>query len=236
MSLQDSIIKNSSIKDSTKVYKSTRITDSIIGENCSIGDNTSVLKSTIGNGVIINRNCAIDRSEVGFATYFNQNDVVKNAIIGKFCCISWNVTIYGESKHNFKAPSMYTSYHWNHVFGIDNKKNAEVECKAKTTIGNDVWIGNGAIIINGVSVGDGAVIGAGAVVTKDVAPYSVVAGVPAKQIKQRFDDKTVIQLLEIKWWNWPPEVIGENERLLRIESLSPRNIEKLLAISERIKK
>ena len=235
MSIQDSTIKNSLIKESTKVYKATRIIDSCVGDNCTIGDNSSILKSSIDDGVIINRNCAIDRSEVGFATYFNQNDVIKNAHIGKFCCISWNVTIYGESKHNFKAPSMYTSYHWNHVFGIDNTNNKEVENKGKTKIGNDVWIGNGAIIINGITVGDGAIIGAGAVVTKDVPPYTVMAGVPAKPLKKRFDDSVIEKLLEIRWWNWPRDVIRENESLLRKEELTSTNLERMIAISNQYK-
>lgn len=228
----ESIIRNSSIGETSKIYNGVRITGSKIGENCSIGDNSSILKSIINDGVIVNRNCAIDRSEVDFATYINQNDVVKNAIIGRFCCISWNVTIYGESKHNFNAPSMYTSYHWNHIFFVDNINNTEVDNKGKTTIGNDVWIGNGAIIINGVTVGDGAVIGAGAVVAKDVEPYTIVAGVPAKPIRKRFDENTIAELLQIKWWNWPREVIKENERLLRIEDLCSENILKMRRISD----
>lgn len=223
----ESIIKNSCIGETSKIYNAVRITGSKIGENCSIGDNTSILKSTIDDGVIVNRNCAIDRSEVGFATYFNQNDVVKNALIGKFCCISWNVTIYGESKHNFNAPSMYTSYHWNYVFGKKTENNNEVDIKGKTTIGNDVWIGNGAIVINGVTVGDGSIIGAGAVVTKDVPPYCVVAGVPARVIRKRFDDETIERLLRIKWWNWPLEEIAKHEELLRIKQLSEQSLHQM---------
>lgn len=235
MSSQDSIISNSSIEETTKIYKSTRIVDSNVGENCTIGDNSSILKSKIEDGVIINRNCAIDRSVVGFATYFNQNDIIKNAVIGKFCCISWNVTIYGESKHNFNAPSMYTSYHWNHVFGFNNVNNAEIDNKAKTIIGNDVWIGNGAIIINAVSIGDGSIIGAGTVVTKDVPPYSVVVGVPGKVIKKRFDDKTIERLLDIKWWDWPHDIISQHEEILRIKPISEETLQQMEHISNNLK-
>lgn len=84
---------------------------------------------------------------------------------------------------------------------------AELEYSAykKTYIGNDVWIGTHAIIKGGVFIGDGAVIGMGSVVTHDVAPYSVVAGVPAKEIRKRFGEKTIQKLLALEWWNWPDE-------------------------------
>ena len=236
MGTQDPIIKESVIHSSAVLYKSTRIIKSRIDANCSIGDNTSVLKSSISESVIINRNCAIDRGIVGFGSYLNQNTIVKNAEIGKFCCISWNVTIYGESKHNYRTPSMYTSYHWNRIFHseIDKKSSQEPQSLSKTIIGNDVWIGNGAILINGIHVGDGAVIGAGAVVTKDVEPYTVVVGVPARSIKKRFDKDTIRRLLCIKWWDWPKDMIGENESLLRIEDLTEDNLRKLESIAQSV--
>lgn len=82
--------------------------------------------------------------------------------------------------------------------------------KGDIVIGNDVWIGYEAVILAGVTIGDGAVIGARAVVTKDVAPYTVVGGVPARPIKKRFLDGTIQRLLELRWWDWPEERIREN--------------------------
>ncbi|MBI5204619.1 MAG: CatB-related O-acetyltransferase [Nitrospirae bacterium] len=82
--------------------------------------------------------------------------------------------------------------------------------KGPVIIGNDVWIGDSVIILPGVQVGDGAIIGAGSVVTKNVPPYTIVGGVPAKKIRDRFSDKIKEQLLQIKWWDWPEEKIKAN--------------------------
>ena len=82
-------------------------------------------------------------------------------------------------------------------------------------IGNDVWIGYEAVIMQGVTIGDGATIGTRAVVTKDVPPYSIVGGVPARPIRKRFSDEVIAQLLEIKWWDWPDEKIKENIPAIR---------------------
>lgn len=212
------IIKNSVIAKTAKTYKDVKIVDSEIGQFSSIGDNSNLLKSKVSDYVAINRNCVLDKSEMGFGSYINQNTTLKNAIVGKFCCISWNVCLYGGSSHNYQAPSMYTAYHWKHIFGSSVDTNTEE--KKKSVIGNDVWIGNGAIVINGVSIGDGTIIGAGAVVTKDVPPYSVVAGVPAKVIKKRFSDDVISRLLKVQWWNWPIKVISKNEELLRINPIT----------------
>lgn len=236
MIADSSTIRLSSIGEQTDVYNNVRVVESTIGDHCSIGDNTSILKSRIEDHVIINRNCTLDRSEMGFASYINQNTILKNAIIGKFCCISWNVTIYGGSTHNYHVPSMYTSFHWKKVFGNSVKNvSEELGGKRKTTVGNDVWIGNAAVLINGVTVGDGAIIGAGAVVTKDVPPYSIVAGVPAKVIKKRFSDDLISDLLDIRWWDWPEETIAAEEELLRFTEVSEESIQRMKTIKEGLK-
>ena len=87
--------------------------------------------------------------------------------------------------------------------------------KGDIIIGNDVWIGYEAVILAGVSIGDGAIIGARAVVTKDVPPYTIVGGVPAKSIKKRFSDETISSLLSIQWWNWSKEKISKNIKIYR---------------------
>jgi len=94
--------------------------------------------------------------------------------------------------------------------------------KGDIVVGNDVWIGYEAVIMQGVHIGDGAIIGTRAVVTKDVLPYTIVGGMPAKPIKKRFDEKTIDKLMAIKWWNWPPEQVKEN-----LPVIMSGNIEKL---------
>lgn len=94
-------------------------------------------------------------------------------------------------------------------------------------VGNDVWIGGGAIVLSGLRVGHGAVIGAGAVVTKDIEPYSIVAGVPARKIGMRFDAETIDQLLRIRWWDWPLEKIILHKKLLFEVKMSSEVLDKL---------
>lgn len=94
--------------------------------------------------------------------------------------------------------------------------------KGDIVVGNDVWIGYEAVILSGVTIGDGAVIGARAVVTKDVPPYTIVGGVPAKPIKKRFSDESIKKLQSIRWWDWPKEKIAEN-----ITAIQSGNIEQL---------
>ncbi len=93
---------------------------------------------------------------------------------------------------------------------FDEHKFIDKEKKFVVNIGNDVWLGNNVMILDGVKISDGAVVGAGAVVTKDIEPYSIVGGVPAKLIRKRYTDEQINKLLHIRWWNWDYEKIKEN--------------------------
>ena len=145
--------------------------------------------------------------------------------IGRFCSIATNLSI-GYGNHNTSFVSTHPLFEnidtkWNENFHTLKKNNkewlnkmGEISKKIMKTknqspsIGNDVWIGTGVFISRNVNIGDGAVIGAHSVVTKDVEPYTIVAGVPAKIIKKRFDENTIDKFCKLKWWEYGPEILA----------------------------
>lgn len=163
-----------------------------------------------GDGISINSNCSfedyifvahhaqIQDSHIGNHTSVGRYDKIREADIGKYCSISWDVTI-GAPTHPFKTITNCALTYRKEYGIVDFDSNLP---QKRTKIGNDVWIGCDVTIIAGVTIGNGAIIGAGAVVTKDIPPYEIWAGVPAKKIGVRFDKETIALLEEIKWWNW----------------------------------
>lgn len=145
-------------------------------------------------------------------------------LIGRFCSIACGVKfLFTSANHTLKSLSTYPFPIFFEEWGLDVENITTTwDNKGDIVIGNDVWIGYEAVIFSGVTIGDGAVIGARAVVTKDVPPYTIVGGVPAKVIRRRFPDETISRLLDLKWWNWPEERIAQN-----IEAIQAGNIEEL---------
>ncbi|MBR06535.1 MAG: hypothetical protein CMP48_02530 [Rickettsiales bacterium] len=127
-------------------------------------------------------------------------------IIGKYCAIGHNLRVRGDN-HNMNYLNLHARSQNEFGFGYFH------ESKGSVVIGNAVWIGDNVIILPGVSIGDGAVIGAGSVVTKNVPPYSVVVGVPAKVIKLRFNEWMIDELNELRWWDWSNDKILQNKKL-----------------------
>lgn len=150
--------------------------------------------------------------KVGKNTYSALNLTVhsKDTIIGAFCSIGTDVVLgNGDHPHNFlsTSPNFYFSnITWKNK---DMPAHDEYWVAKPITVGNDVWIGDHVRVKNGVNIGDGAIIGMGAIVTKNIPPYAIVAGVPAKIIKYRFDEKTIEELLELKWWELDDEIIKQ---------------------------
>ena len=134
--------------------------------------------------------------------------------VGKFCSFAGGVKIILGDNHRMDWVTTYPfpafPDDWQ---GVEDIKDYWWT-KGDVVIGNDVWVGEEAMILSGVTIGDGAVIGARAVVAKDVAPYSVVVGNPARTVKMRHDEDTIKLLLELKWWNWPHENIKKHLRFL----------------------
>jgi len=167
--------------------------------------------------------------EVGDYTYYDDFEDVHNfeknvkyhfdfigdkLLIGKFCMIASGAKfIMNGGNHLTDAVTAYPFA----IFGeawqnaMDGK---EYPSKGNTVVGNDVWIGHEATIMPGVTIGDGAIIATKAIVTKDVEPYTIVGGNPAKMIKKRFDESTIEKLLNLKWWNWDITKVTKNVQLL----------------------
>jgi virginiamycin A acetyltransferase len=144
-------------------------------------------------------------------------------IIGKFCAIASEVKfIMNGANHKISSFTTYPFGIFSNGWEAGIPELKDLPFKGDTIIGNDVWIGYEAMIMPGVKIGDGAIIAAKSVVTKDVPPYSIVGGNPAKLIKKRFSDDIIELLLEIKWWNWDIEKITEN-----IPTLCNNDIKKL---------
>ncbi|NKF08517.1 CatB-related O-acetyltransferase [Clostridium gasigenes] len=162
-----------------------------------------------GNNISLSRDVYIDENVViGDYTYVHNNTMIVSGTIGKFCSIAFNCQI-GMWQHptNYISTSPKT-YANSNIFGFKHIW----EHTNGPSVGNDVWIGSNAVISRGVTIGDGAIVGANAVVTKDIPPYAIVAGVPAKVIKYRFDEETIDLLLKYKWWDM------EKEELLSLKS------------------
>lgn len=146
-------------------------------------------------------------------------------MIGKFCSIACGAKfIFTSANHSLKSLSTYPFPIFFEEWGLDVTDITDAwDNKGDIIVGNDVWIGYEAVILSGVTIGDGAIIGSRAVVTKDIPPYTIVGGVPAKPIRKRFDDVTIARLLELKWWDWSEERIKANLKIIqsgRIDELN----------------
>ncbi len=179
---------------------------------------TVYLKNVITNPNIIVGDYTMYNDFVSDPRLFEKNNVLYHypvnhdrLIIGKFCSIACGARfLFTSANHTLKSLSTYPFPIFFEEWGLDIKNVASAwDNKGDIVVGNDVWIGYEAVILSGVHIGDGAIIGARAVVTKDVSPYTVVGGVPAKEIKKRFDEDTIQKLLQTQWWNWPVDKIRQ---------------------------
>ena len=196
-----------------------------------LGSHVQLNQVTLEDYVGIAHHAQVSESSLGRGTSIGRYSKVRQAQIGRYCSVAWDVTI-GAPAHPLNRISTH-AFAYRKQFGLVQQ---DLPFPQKvTTIGNDVWIGCSAILISGVTVGDGAVIGAGAVVTKDVPPYAVVAGVPARKLRDRFPPALQQVLLESAWWNWSPEKL---RRLLpifqqEIDHLSPQELAARLGMDDK---
>ena len=168
-------------------------------------------ETTIGRCCEVLGDSALEYSELGDYSYLGPGCMIADAQIGRFCAIAAQVRI-GAPNHPLDRPSQHRfTYCPEYYIPAAQRDHAFFQQRRadRVLIGNDVWIGHAVIVMPGVKVGDGAVLAAGAVVTRDVAPYTIVGGVPARQIRERFNREIAAQLAQIAWWDWPTETIWQ---------------------------
>jgi chloramphenicol O-acetyltransferase type B len=198
------------IEGARDVHNKGRFTGAIIDKKCRID-----LKSRLAPGCHILGNTLILESEIGVYSYIGQNSIVQFATIGSFCSIANDVLIglgAHPTNHFSTSPLLYRK---RNTFNIEVvEADYEFSEYRPVRVGHDVWIGARAIILGGVTIGDGAVVAAQAVVTKDVPPYAIVGGIPARVIKTRFSASKISKLLTLQWWSWSlQEIVTRSDEL-----------------------
>jgi acetyltransferase-like isoleucine patch superfamily enzyme len=175
--------------------------------------------STVGVYCRLYSRSLLANAIIGDFTYLSPKALVTNCDVGRFCCIGPEAIVGGLGRHPTNWISSHPVFYsiLGQVSVCYSDKNYFDELP-RTKVGSDVWIGARAIVLDGVTVGDGAIIAAGAIVTKDVAPYAIVGGVPAKLIRYRFDKQVVEELIRLKWWTLPINVLKENAYLFRTDT------------------
>ena len=164
----------------------------------------SVTATRLGIYTEIAERCSLNEVEVGDYSYLMRNCQVWAATIGKFANIASDVRINAPNHPTWRATLHHFTYRANDYWPDANRDDAFFDWRRENhvTIGHDVWIGHGATVLPGITIGNGAVIGAGAVVSHDVASYTIVGGVPAKLIRERFSREIGKRLDQLAWWDW----------------------------------
>jgi len=188
------IIKEKSpLVEEPYIHPTACVKDSILGRWTAVGARTEMRETVFSDYSYVMNDCQIIYAE-----------------IGKFCSIASHTRINPSNHPIWRATSHHFTYRSKfYGFGEDDEEIFQWRRDHKVTLGHDVWIGHGAVILPGVKIGTGAVVGAGSVVTKEVKPYTIVAGVPARVIRRRLSEEVEASLIRIQWWNWTHDQLAE---------------------------
>lgn len=193
-------ISRSKIYGLAKIETGSSITHSSISGVTYIGDNAKIYGATISGRTFIDRRTSI------FGPSISIHSLINEIRIGRFCSIAKNVSLY-EYNHKANTPSTY----FMNQNVLRGRIHDDVNSKGSIKIGNDVWIGANTTVLSGVSIGDGAIIGANSLVTRDLPPYSISFGQPAKVSSYRFCESGIKELQETQWWMWSDEKIRSHK-------------------------
>ncbi|WP_459129084.1 LbetaH domain-containing protein [Guggenheimella bovis] len=184
-----------------------------------IAESAEIVNSSLGEYIQVGADNFYDRVVLGDFSYTGERCILQNVVIKKFSNIAAHVRI-GPTNHPMTGACLHHIVYRRSYYGLgeDDKDFFDRRHSRVTTIGNDTWIGHGAIIMPEVTIGDGAIVGSGSVVTKDVEPFSIVVGNPAKFLRYRFSEDIREALQSIAWWDWPTEQIFKHVDLLALEA------------------
>lgn len=208
------VLKDTKLADHVVIGSTSRVANSTLGNDCTLEPGAELFNSTLADHVQLQRQTTVTDTNIARYTYVARHAYLNLVTVGSFCSVGPSV-LAGLGEHPIDlattSPAFYST---RRQCGASFARIDHFPERRPIIIGHDVWLGARVFIRDGVSIGDGAIVAAGAVVTHDVAPYAIVGGTPAKQIRLRFPEAVILRLQAIAWWTWPDDKLREAQPYL----------------------